>query len=293
MSVIRQSPCKVNLLLNVLGRRADGFHEVETVLQPIPVCDTLEVVRAPAETGVRLTSSDPALATGPSNLVHRAAGAFLEAAGIREGVVIHLDKRLPLAAGLGGGSSNAAVTLAALNDLFDRPLEQARLHALAAGLGSDVPFFLETGPALATGRGEQLERLAPFQALRGRIVLLVYPGFGVSTPWAYQELRRFPEALKGQPGRARRLVAALQSGDLETASRLFFNSLEAPVLKKYPLLALYQEFLRERGALAALMSGSGSTTFALFRDQTVAEQAAEAFTARFGARGWMKLVSLP
>lgn len=290
MTLTRQSPCKINLLLNVLGRRADGFHALETVLQPIPVCDTLEFTRAPA--GVQLTCSDPALATGPSNLVHRAASAFLEAAAIREGVVIRLEKRLPLAAGLGGGSSNAAVTLTALNDLFDRPLEQARLHTLAAGLGSDVPFFLEAGPALATGRGDQLERLAPFVALRGSVVLLVYPGFGVSTPWAYQELRRFPEALNGQAGRARALIAALQSGDLETAGRRFFNALEAPVLEKYPVLALYQEFLRERGAVAALMSGSGSTTFAVFREPAIAEQAAEAFRARFGERGWMKLVPL-
>jgi 4-diphosphocytidyl-2-C-methyl-D-erythritol kinase len=290
MTLIRQAPCKINLLLNVLGRRADGFHELETVLQPIPLCDRLEFARAPA--GIQLKCSDPALPAGPSNLVHRAASAFLEAAGIREGVVIHLEKRLPLAAGLGGGSSNAAATLTALNELFDRPLEPARLHALAARLGSDVPFFLGAEPALATGRGEQLERLAPFEALRGSVVLLVYPGFGVSTPWAYQELQRFPQAVNGRPGRARALVAALRSGDPEAAGRCFFNSLEVPVLAKYPVLALYQEFLRERGAVATLMSGSGSTTFALFRDRPVAEQAAEAFKARFGERGWMQLAPL-
>ena len=123
--------------------------------------------------------------------------------------------------------------------------------------------FSKTEPALATGRGEKIQSLDPFPALRGKAFLLIHPGFGISTPWAYQNLARFPDALNGRPGRAQKLIAALQTVDLAAASAEFYNSLEAPALEKYPVLALFQEFLRANGALAALMSGSGSTTFAI------------------------------
>lgn len=284
MTLTRLSGCKVNLLLNLLGRRPDGFHELETVLQPVPLCDELTFIRQGS--GVQLTSSDPRLPVDSSNLVHCAASAFFAAAKRQEGVRIHLEKRIPLAAGLGGGSGNAAITLLALNDIFGQPLTALRLHELAAALGSDVPFFLQTGPALATGRGEQIEPLPPFPALRGAKLLLLHPGFGIATAWAYQQLARFPSALNGQPGHARQLVARLQDTDLSHASAEFYNSLEAPALEKYPLLALFQEFLRANGAAATLMSGSGSTTFAVVPGQAAAEQLIEKFKARFGRTNW-------
>ncbi|MBN2505809.1 MAG: 4-(cytidine 5'-diphospho)-2-C-methyl-D-erythritol kinase [Verrucomicrobia bacterium] len=274
------SPCKVNLLLNVLGKRPDGFHELETVMHPLPLCDRLMFSRAPR--GVHLSCSDPRLPTDAGNLVHRTATAFLAAAGIADGVRIHLEKHVPLAAGLGGGSSNAAATLAGLNDLFEHPLPPERLSALAADLGSDVPFFLQNRPALATGRGEQIQPLEPFRALQHTAFLLVHPGFGISTGWAYQQLARFPAALNGQPGRARQLADVLQTGTLEHAAPLFYNALETPALEKYPILGLYQEFLRAEGAAVTLMSGSGSTTFALAAGEEAARKLAHRFTARFG-----------
>jgi len=224
--------------------------------------------------------------------VHRAATAFLEDARLQEGVRIHLEKRIPLAAGLGGGSGNAAVTLLACNELFGTPLSPATLTTLAAALGSDVPFFLQSCPALATGRGEQLEPLAPFAALRDLSVLLIHPGFGIATAWAYRELAKFPQALHGRPGRARELAALLQQGDLTRGTTAFYNSLEAPALRKYPVLALYQEFLRHHGALAALMSGSGSTTFALVSDPDAGQRLALQFQQRFGQAGWVRVVPL-
>lgn len=284
------SPCKVNLLLNILGRRPDGFHALETVLLPVPLHDRLTLAPAPA--GVTLTCSDPALPTDAGNLVHRAATAFLAETRLTAGVTIHLEKNLPLAAGLGGGSANAAVTLRGLNELFGRPLSSETLHALAAGLGSDVPFFLQDGPALGTGRGEVIKPLPPFPALRGAALLLVHPGFGIATAWAYRELARHPEALHGRPGRAAGLVAALQAGDLGAAGHQLYNSLEAPALRKFPVLALYQEFFRTHGAAAALMSGSGSTTFALFPSPEQAAAAAAAFTGRFGNAAWLRRVTL-
>lgn len=284
----KPSPCKINLLLNVLGRRPDGFHELETVLLPVAVFDRLTFTREGA--GLGLACSDPALPTDERNLVHRAAKRFLEAAGLREGVRIQLEKRIPLAAGLGGGSSNAATTLLALNELFGGPLGAERLQAIAGGLGSDIPFFLQPGPALGTGRGEQIAPLDPFPALRGAGLLLVHPGFGVATAWAYEHLARYPGALNGRSGRAQHLIAALQNPDLKRAGGELFNSLEAPVLEKYPLLALFQEFLRANGALGTLMSGSGSTTFALAESPETAGALAERFKSKFGPSHWVRVV---
>lgn len=288
MSLGKNSPCKVNLLLNILGKRPDGFHELETVFHPVNVCDRLTFERAGR--GVELTCSEPALPTDSNNLVHRAATAFLQAAQIKDGVRIHLEKKIPLAAGLGGGSGNAATTLLGLNELFGQSLPAAKLHELATALGSDVPFFLQSKPALATGRGEHLQPLEFFPALRGAYFLLVHPGFGISTAWAYQNLARFPDALNGKPGRAQKLVSLLQGSDLAAAAGDFYNSLEAPALEKFPILALFQEFLRANGAAAALMSGSGSTTFAIVQGREAAESIAEKFKAKFGTTNWLAIV---
>jgi 4-diphosphocytidyl-2-C-methyl-D-erythritol kinase len=288
MRLEKQSPCKVNLLLNILGKRPDGFHEVETILLPVNFCDRLTFERGGH--GIELSCSDSMLPTDSKNLVHRAAAAFLPAAKISDGVRIHLEKKIPLAAGLGGGSGNAATTLLALNELFGQPLSAAKLNELAAALGSDIPFFLQSEPALATGRGEKIQQLEPFPALRGTAFLLIHPGFGISTPWAYQNLARFPDALNGKSGRAQKLVSMLQSGDLRKASAGFYNSLEAPALDKFPVLALYQEFLLENGALVALMSGSGSTTFAIVENVPSGESLAENFKSKFGQNCWMAVV---
>lgn len=288
-AIERSSPCKVNLLLNILGRRPDGFHELETVFQPAPVFDLLRFERGGAE--VQLTCSDPALPLDSSNLVHRAARALLAAAAVRDGVRIHLEKRIPAAAGLGGGSSDAATTLLALNDLFGQPLNTNQLYTLAVSLGSDVPFFLQSQPALATGRGENIQPLEPFPALRSAALLLIHPGFGISTAWAYGQLAHFPSALNGRPGRAQKLIQLLATADLAAARAEFFNSLEAPALKKFPLLSLYQDFLRANGAAATLMSGSGSTTFAITESLGEAQRLEAAVKRKFEP-GWTAAVRL-
>ena len=288
MKLSKPSPCKVNLLLNILGKRADGFHELETVMQPIRLCDEIEFEQRDA--GIELTCSDPALPTDGSNLVHRAAVAFFQHSGISSGVRMHLEKKIPMAAGLGGGSGNAATTLLALNELFGKPLKAEQLHSIAASLGSDIPFFLQSQPALATGRGEQIQSLQPFRALEGCAFLLIHPGFGIATAWAYKELARFPSALNGERGRASKLISLLGSGDLRKASREFYNSLEAPALNKYPWLAVLQDFLRENGAAAALMSGSGSTTFAIANDLCGAQELEERVKEKFG-RCWTAIVA--
>jgi len=289
MLLEKNSPCKVNLLLNILGRRPDGFHELETVFHPVNLCDRLSLEKHGAG-GVALTCSEATLPTDDRNLVHRAATTFLQAAQIRDGVKLHLEKKIPLAAGLGGGSGNAATTLLGLNELFGAPLALDKLQELAAALGSDVPYFLQSQPALATGRGEIIRPLAAFPALRRTVFFLIHPGFGISTAWAYQNLARFPAALNGRAGRAEQLLARLRGADVHAAGKEFYNSLEAPALEKYPLLALFQDFLRAHGAAATLMSGSGSTTFALVEGLKAAEQLREKFCGKFGSAGWTALV---
>jgi 4-diphosphocytidyl-2-C-methyl-D-erythritol kinase len=287
----KKSPCKVNLILNILGRRADGFHELETVMQPVNICDELTFERAGS--GLQLTCSHPELPTDAKNLVHRAATSFLAAAKIADGVRIQLRKNLPLAGGIGGGSANAAVTFTALNELFGSPLPLEKLHELAATLGSDVPFFLYDRPALATGRGEKVRLLENFPALRGKAFFLAHPGFGISTPWSYQNLARFPKASNGENGRAEKLIALLQTNNWPAIADGFYNSLEAPAFDKFPVLPLCQEFLRANGALVALMSGSGSTTFAITENLAAAENLAEKFKPQFGGHGWTATVSIP
>ncbi|MEO7300450.1 MAG: 4-(cytidine 5'-diphospho)-2-C-methyl-D-erythritol kinase [Verrucomicrobiota bacterium] len=290
MSLELKSPCKINLLLNILGKREDGFHELETVMHPVAYYDLLNFEMA--GNNVQLTCSDATLATDSKNLVYRAADAFLKRAGIGQGVRIHLEKRIPHAAGLGGGSGNAATTLLALNQLFAFAFSENELTEIAASLGSDVPFFLQNCPALATGRGEQIHALDSFPALDGLYILLVHPGFGISTPWSYRELSKFPDALHGRRGRAEKLISLLQNGPLEMAAPEFYNSLEAPALKKFPLLALIQEFFRSQGALVAMMSGSGSATFALVRGKSAAETMLERFRVKFGEKFWTTIVPL-
>ena len=290
MRLEKKSPCKVNLILNILGKRADGFHELETVMQPVNICDEMTFERAGAS--LQLTCSNPELPCDSKNLAHRAATSFLAAAKISDGVKIHLQKNLPLAGGIGGGSANAAVTFSALSQLFGTPLPPDKLHELAAALGSDVPFFLYDKPALATGRGEKVQLLETFPALRGKAFLLIHPGFGISTPWSYQNLARFPKDQNGTAGRAQKLVSLLQAGELKTAATEIYNSLEAPAFDKFPVLELYKEFLREHGALVALMSGSGSTTFAIAENLPAAENLAEKFKSQFGDKGWTATVAI-
>ncbi len=290
MPLHRPSPCKVNLVLNILGKRKDGFHELETLFFPVPLHDELTAEESPG--GITLTCSNPLLPADSTNLVWRAAEAFLLKTGIRSGVSLHLKKNLPLSAGIGAGSANAAVSLLLLNELFGFPLCQSRLDELAAGLGSDVNFFLQPNPALAFGRGERISPLAPFQALTGCALVLVRPGFGVATPWAFRELARFPEHLNGRPGRSAEVAQLFANGDLRAAGQNLYNSLETPVFGKFPILALYQDYFRSHGALGALMSGSGSTTFALFANRREAESAAEAFQMQFGREGWLAVVTL-
>ena len=284
MSLVLQSHSKVNLLLNILGKREDGFHELETIIQPVPLFDELRIELL--DDGIELTCSDPRLSVGEDNLVHRAASLFLKKAEA-DGVRIHLQKNLPLAAGIGAGSSNAAFTLRGLNELFDTRLNADEMHEMAACLGSDVPFFLQDDPVLASGRGEIVKPLEPIAALQGRGLLLIHLGFGVSTPWAYQSLAEMPEAY-GHEGQGATVLQLLETGELNG----LYNSLETPVFQKHTVLPVLKNFLMENGALGALMSGSGSTMFAITENRPAAETLRAKHHEHFGQAGWSATVGL-
>ena len=212
MKLHRQSHCKINLLLNVVGQRDDDFHELEMLMLPVPFFDRIDFELAGGS--IELTCNRPGIPTDSGNLARRAAESFAAKAGVAGGVRIHLGKSIPAEGGLGGGSGNAAATLLALNELHGQPLGQATLQDLAAGLGSDVPFFLQNQAAVARGRGEIIEPVASLTALDGKSLLLVRPGFGVPTPWAYHGLAKFPDAANRPLGQAHELAKRLANGSL-------------------------------------------------------------------------------
>ena len=244
------APAKINLSLRVLRRRDDGFHEMETRMAPISLYDSLQAEAADA---FEFRADDPALPTGEDNLVVRAAHLFFSRINREPNVRITLSKKIPHGAGLGGGSSDAAATLRLLNRFVDARLPMKELSALAANLGSDVPFFVDGGAAICRGRGELIER-APLPTRLN--LLLLKPPFGVATPWAYS---RWGEAQE---------IPRANYATQQFADQVFVNDLERPVFEKFVSLARMKTWLLAQPQIAvALMAGSGSTVFAIFRDR--------------------------
>jgi len=264
-----ESPAKLNLFLAVTGRRADGFHDLVSVVAPLKWGDTLTAELAEE---FSVTSNDPAVPTDSSNLVLKAANVFRRITGYSHGVKFTLEKRIPMGAGLGGGSSNAATALRALNQLAGNPLSLEQLGALAAEVGSDCPLFLNERPMIMRGRGELVQGLPVKAANRisGRKVLVFKPGFGISTPWAYRQLvDKAPTSYVSPLEAENRLATWLESES--PADSLLFNSMEAPAFAKYPALPVLLERLRREFGLAVGMSGSGSACFALLEDNSPVE----------------------
>jgi 4-diphosphocytidyl-2-C-methyl-D-erythritol kinase len=258
------APAKINLYLHILGKRPDGFHELETLMAPISLGDTLEIELIPS--GIEFTCSDSALGDAKENLATRAARLFLDELKLETGVRIHLDKEVPVGAGLGGGSSDAAAVLLALRELTGVKCDDAMLAELAARLGSDVPFFIFRTPAICRGRGEIIEPVQLRDRFQG---LLVHPGFGVPTPWAYKTYAQNP-----QPGETGRAFSGF-------ALR---NDLEPPAFSKYAWLPTVKAwFRRQPEVLDALMSGSGSSVFALTESDGASAALKTRFLTEFGA----------
>lgn len=261
---------KVNFFLRVLRRREDGFHEIETLVAPISLYDSLEFSAAEE---FSFSCSDSTLPTGEENLVVRAANLFFDETKIPAAVSIALTKKIPHAAGLGGGSSDAAATLRGLDKFFETKLTNEKLLALAARLGSDVPFFIEDQPAICRGRGEVIEPARLAQEFR---LLLLKASFGVATPWSYS---RWKEA-REMPG--------VDYSPQSFAGLTLVNGLERPVFEKFIFLAFMKNWLRAQPEVAVgLMAGSGSTMFAILREPATADS----LVARAGSELDQKLWS--
>ncbi len=268
MRLTMTAPAKVNLCLKVLGKRPDGYHQLYTLMQPLSLGD--ELLIEDAGPGLGFSCSDPELA-GEDNLVVRAARAWHRAAGREPALRLHLAKRVPVAAGLGGGSSDAAACLLGLNALYGRPLKAGELVGLAAGLGADVPFFLAGCTAICRGIGELVSPQPTFPLLS---YVLVNPGLPVDTAWVY---RQWDLAFTNAFDRTR---ISCPSNDRGALGGILVNDLEAVTTKTYPQLGEIKHRLLEVGAHGVLMSGSGPTVFGIFGDQVAADAAAQRLAAQ-------------
>jgi 4-diphosphocytidyl-2-C-methyl-D-erythritol kinase len=277
-------PAKINLYLHVVGRRPDGYHDLETLMCPVSVYDEMTFESAGGgEVSLRLEGS--AISAGEDNLVVRAARLVRRLSGCERGVGIFLRKRIPVGGGLAGGSSDAASALLALNEFWGCGLAFAQLEEAAAALGSDVNFFLHRQAARCTGRGEIVRPLALAEKLCG---LLVNPGFGVPTPWAFQAYAARPA--RGGEGR---LVLHSRAADGALAAFKLRNDLEPAVFGKFLWLAEAKSWLAAQdGVLDSMMSGSGATVFALTADLASARRLAAAAREYFGAGAWLQPVEL-
>ena len=271
--LVLRTSAKVNLALEVLGKRADGYHEIATVLQAVDLFDRIELEAADT---LSLHTDDPDLPADEGNLVMRAARLLQKAAGIESGARIRLQKRIPVAAGLGGGSSDAAATLWGLNRLWKLRWPTARLQELAVELGMDVPFFLGAGRAVARGRGEQL---ATLPGGGGYALVLVNPRVPLSTRDVYE---RVPAGWRAEPTGTERLIEALRTRNVSRVAAALTNNLERVAEPVLPVIGRMKAALLAAGALGAIMSGSGPTVFGMARSLDHARQ----IRTRVSRSGW-------
>jgi 4-diphosphocytidyl-2-C-methyl-D-erythritol kinase len=277
-----RSPAKINLRLEILRKREDGYHELRTIFQKIDLCDRLHFCLK-RKKGISIKVDHPGVPTGEKNLVYQAAQSILKKSGYQGGVEIEIEKRIPLGAGLGGGSSNAATALKAMNQLLRRGLSDRELMTLGGAIGADVPFFFLEGSAIGTGIGEKLKKIQ----LPALWYILIYPGFEVSTRWAYQNFvltkNRFHfkfQKLFNTP---------------ENISKILLNDLEKVVSTEYPQIGLMKNILSSCGALGVLMTGSGPTVFGMFPTKEEATKAYRKVKNRAAEKGWavFKVHSIP
>jgi 4-diphosphocytidyl-2-C-methyl-D-erythritol kinase len=268
-----RSFAKLNIALDVLDKRPDGYHNIESVIQPISLHDLLTVTVSDGHT-VSVRSSDAAVPSNEGNLAYRAAVLFLEASGLAAGIHIEIEKRIPMEAGMGGGSSNAAAALVALNRLFDDRLSVESIGRLCAELGSDAPFFLAGGTAFAGGRGEILTGL-PDIALS---FIVIKPEFGISTAWAYRALSGLNRPMRHF---SRGVADAMRKGSREETVVGMGNDFELVADSEFPEIAAIRARLMESGADGAMLAGSGSAVFGVFLDSEICQTAYERLRGQY------------
>lgn len=260
---------KINIGLDVLRRRADGYHEVKMIMQTVDIYDELVLERR-KQPGIELRMDNSDLPSGGDNLICRAADLLFREKEITGGVNISLTKRIPIAAGMAGGSADAAAALRGLNELFDMGYSLKELQALGVGLGADIPYCLAGGTMLSEGIGEIL---TPLPAPPAAHLVIAKPDVNVSTAFVYGNLHA--DRLAWHPD-IDGMIAALQKGDLDGITGRLGNVLETVTVKAHPVIEQIRELLRKQGAENALMSGSGPTVFGIFKEKETAARAAEA-----------------
>lgn len=273
-----QAPAKINLTLDIFSKRADGYHSLASVMQAVGLYDTLTFSLQESEeiTFTCEAPHSPDVPTDTTNLVVRAALLVREAAEIKRGIAIHLEKRIPSQAGLGGGSSDAATALIGVNRALGNPLTEKQLHALALTLGSDVPFFLTGGTATARGRGEQL---TPLLDLPTQWLIIVKPEENVSTGWAYNALDAILDRASHRG--TKRMEEAIRQQDWERLIAFQCNDFERPVFEHYPKIAWLHDELLMAGALTAHLCGSGSAVYGIAKSEADAEKIASRMRGRY------------
>lgn len=273
------APAKVNLSLRITGRRDDGYHLLDSLMVPISLGDDLEISRADGPPrSVTLHADGADVPLGEENTVHRASQAFYERTGRGEPVAVSIRKRIPIGAGLGGGSTDAAATLRGMNDLLGTGLTIEDLLAPAVSVGADVPFFLRGEAARVRGIGERLSPAGPLPRLW---MVVLFPDFPVSTAWVYRNLR----FKLTKSSRNHNLFGNLNTP--HEVAQVMVNDLERVTIGRYPAIARLKRRLDEEGAIGSLMSGSGSSVFGIFADRTGAERAFAGFEGEKDVRAYL------
>jgi 4-diphosphocytidyl-2-C-methyl-D-erythritol kinase len=267
-SLTVSSPCKINFGLNIIEKRSDGFHNIETIFYPISLFDTISIKKAKSTS---LTTNIPSLKNDKSNLIIKALNLLQEYSNTELNVDIHLEKRIPIGAGLGGGSSNAASMLLALNKMYNLNLSMNQLIEIASLLGSDVPFFLNPLPSFGEKKGE---KITPRKFNISLPILLLNPGIHVDTAWAYKNIKPSKDSSLSA-------IKDMKNPTLENIVPNIKNDFEPVVFNSYPLIAELKEELKLLNAFFVLMSGSGSTLFALFSDISSAKKAQDCFSPEY------------
>jgi 4-diphosphocytidyl-2-C-methyl-D-erythritol kinase len=256
---------KINLSLDVLNRREDGYHNLKMIMQTIQLHDTIKIYEI--QSGVEICCDAPYVPNNNTNIAYKAAEAILDRYKPGAGVRIEIEKKIPVAAGLAGGSTDAAAVLKGINKLFNLGIEQNELMQIGKTIGADVPYCIMGGTALAEGIGEKLTSLAPIDNVP---VILIKPRIGVSTAWVYKKLNL--DKLRQRPD-TDSLIAAIDKQDMDFISKNMRNVLESVTLTKYPVIRKLKKAMVSNGAAGSMMSGSGPTVFGIFDDYEKAENA--------------------
>lgn len=272
------APAKINLRLEVHEKRVDGYHEIRSIMVKVGLYDVLSL--CPTPEGVKMTTNNKQIPLDHGNLAFKAASLLMRDANVPGGLHIHLEKNIPIAAGLGGGSSDAATTMKGINQQYGLNYSPAELMKLGAKIGADVPFFFSPGPAFASGIGE---RLSPIKLTPSFWILFVTPSISVSTAWAYSQIHTQPK---------KSTLNFLEKIDLlKFGKEILYNDLESVVIPHFPEIGMIKQIVEGFGAWGSLMSGSGPTVFGIFFEEREAKRAEKNLAKNYGDRNWNVFVA--